>query len=106
MGELTLRKIWPDREADYVVICDDLYIGRIVLRTNAETATDAWIWEITIPLPMPDWAKGSRQNYDDARADFQTAWKRFEAQSTPAQMDYIRQRQQAIYDRAAMLGKT
>jgi hypothetical protein len=105
MGELILRKTWPDREADYVVICDELYVGRIVLRADALSGTDAWVWEITIPLPMPSWAKGSNRTYDGARNGFREAWERFEAQSSPAQMAYIRKRQQDIYERAARLAK-
>src|SRR6201995_1697180 len=50
---------WPDVKDDFVVEFEGHSIGRVRL----DGAN--WVWSITIPMALPDWAEGTTASRDE-----------------------------------------
>ena len=78
---------WPDVKDDYVVRHDEHLIGRIRLGDERYAQGTRWEWSITIPMAMPDWARGTAENRDACMKDFTAAWGRFLKEADPARLE-------------------
>jgi hypothetical protein len=78
---------WPDVKDDYVVRYDGHLIGRIRLGDERYAQGTNWEWSITVPMAMPDWARGSAENRDACMKDFTAAWGRFLTETDPARLE-------------------
>ena len=78
---------WPDVKDDFVVRYDDHLIGRIRLGDERFAQGTTWEWSITVPMAMPDWARGSAENRDACMKDFTAAWGRVLKETDPARLE-------------------
>ena len=58
---LNASPTWSGVKDDYVLRYEGHAIGRI---RRAETA---WEWHISIPMALPEWARGSADNLEECR---------------------------------------
>src|ERR1700712_1477493 len=71
---------WPDVRDDYVVRFEGHSIGRVRLDgTN-------WVWSITIPMALPEWAEGSAASRDEGFKALAAAWGNLRAQPDPERL--------------------
>jgi hypothetical protein len=71
---------WPDVNDDYAVQFEGHSIGRVRLDgTN-------WVWSITIPMALPEWAEGSAASRDEGFKALAAAWGRLLAQTNPERL--------------------
>ena len=61
---------WPDVKNDFILRHDGLAIGRI--RQDGGT----WKWQITMPMTMPLWARGTADSLEESKRAFAAAWGR------------------------------
>ena len=74
------RLRWPDIKDDYVLQFDAHSIGRVRLDgTN-------WVWSITIPMALPDWAEGTAASRDEAFKTLAAAWGKLLTQTNPERL--------------------
>jgi len=67
---------WPDIRDDYVVRFEGHSIGRVRLDgTN-------WVWSITIPMALPEWAEGTAASRDEGLKTLAAAWGKLLAQTS------------------------
>jgi len=78
---LNASPTWPDVENDYILRYERHTIGRIRL---AETG---WEWHISIPMAMPDWAKGKAESLDACRRAFAAAWGKLLIETSPERLE-------------------
>ncbi len=80
--DLTLRKTVIGGETapdDYVVIWDDLPIGRI-FRSIGTGGAHIWSWSAGLPnVPQRSNHRGRADTLDQAKAQFRTAWAEIKA---------------------------
>lgn len=69
-----------DVQDDYTVQFDGHSIGRV----RFEGAT--WLWSITIPMAVPEWAEGTAATRDHSLKALATAWGRLLSQTSPARL--------------------
>jgi hypothetical protein len=74
------RPRWPDVSDDYAVQFDGHSIGR------ARLDGTAWVWSITIPMALPDWAEGSSASRDDSFKALAAAWGKLLSQTSPERL--------------------
>ncbi|EJN10455.1 hypothetical protein PMI42_06231 [Bradyrhizobium sp. YR681] len=83
LTDLFLRKtvIGGDTaRGDYLVIWDDLTIGRI-FKTVAVGGKDAWQWSCGLPnVPQRSTHRGRAGSLDAAKIDFRAAWTELHAE--------------------------
>ncbi|MDI1262455.1 MAG: hypothetical protein PS018_04265 [bacterium] len=72
---------WPDVKNDYTLRYDGHAIGRI----RFDTVT--WVWQITIPMAMPDWASGTADSLDGSKRAFAAAWGRILSETKPDRLE-------------------
>lgn len=72
---------WPDVKNDYVLRYDGHPIGRIRLDQSV------WEWQITIPMEMPAWARGTTDSLDGSKRAFAAAWGRVLSETSPARLE-------------------
>lgn len=78
---LSAGPTWPGVENDYVLRYEGHAIGRIRL---AETG---WEWLISIPMELPDWARGNAESLDACRRAFASAWGRLLVETSPERLE-------------------
>jgi hypothetical protein len=71
---------WPDVRDDYAVHFQGHSIGRVRLE-GAD-----WVWSITIPMALPDWAEGATASRDDSFKALASAWGRLLSQTSPERL--------------------
>ena len=74
------RLRWPDVQDDYAVQFEGHSIGRV------RFAATSWLWSITIPMAVPDWAEGTASTRDDGFKALAAAWGRLLNQTPPARL--------------------
>lgn len=67
---LSASLTWPDVKNDFILRHDGLAIGRI--RQGGGT----WTWQITMPMTMPLWARGTADSLEESKRAFAAAWGR------------------------------
>jgi hypothetical protein len=71
---------WPDIKDDYVLQFEGHSIGRVRLEgTN-------WVWSISIPMAVPEWAEGAAANRDESFKAFAAAWGKLLTQTNPERL--------------------
>jgi hypothetical protein len=85
MPELTRRR-YPERQNCWHVYFGDVRVGTIARRTGCPVDVDQWSWQCGFyPGSRPDeYLDGTAATFDQARADFEKAWRRLSAQRTEA----------------------
>ncbi|WP_409188470.1 hypothetical protein [Bradyrhizobium sp. RDM4] len=82
---------------DYVVISDDLAIGRI-FKTIAVGGGEAWSWSCFLPnVPQPSSHRGRAGSLETAKASFRAAWTDLQSQLS---YDQIREARAIDADRS------
>jgi hypothetical protein len=71
---------WPDIRDDYVVRFEGHSIGRVRLDGTS------WVWNITIPMALPEWAEGAAASRDDGLKTLAAAWGRLLTQTSPERL--------------------
>lgn len=61
-------------------------IGRIRAAYDHVNPRPIWSWNITVPLPMGAWSRGSAETLDAAKDAFRAAWERFYSSLSPEQI--------------------
>ncbi len=70
------RPRWPDVQNDYAVQFEGHSIGRVRLDGTI------WVWSITIPMALPEWAEGTAANRDESFKMLAAAWGKLLAQTS------------------------
>jgi hypothetical protein len=85
MPTLTRRR-YPKRHECWHVYYGDVHVGTIALRTGNPHDTDPWEWCCGFyPGSRPgECRSGTAATFDDARADFESAWRVFLSKRTEA----------------------
>jgi hypothetical protein len=78
---LSAKLTWPGVKDDYVLRYEGHAIGRI------RRAEAAWEWHISIPMALPEWARGTADNLEECRKAFAEAWGRFLNETSPARLE-------------------
>jgi hypothetical protein len=86
MHALTRRRDPDARQECWLVYCGDVHIGTIAVRAGNPTTTDTWSWSCGFyPGEDPgDHRTGTSATFDQARADFEAAWKEYLPNRTAA----------------------
>jgi hypothetical protein len=71
---------WPDVNDDYAVQFEGHSIGRVRLDGTS------WVWSITIPMALPEWAEGSAASRDEGFKALAAAWGKLLAQTNPERL--------------------
>ena len=81
-GKITIsaQPRWPDVKDDYVLQFEGHPIGGV--RLDGTT----WVWRITIPMALPDWAEGTTASRDEGFKALAAAWGKLMAQTDPARL--------------------
>jgi hypothetical protein len=85
MPALTRRR-YPERQDCWHVYFCDVRVGTIARRTGCPVDVDQWSWQCGF-YPGSDrgeYLGGTAASFDQARADFEKAWRAFSAKRTPA----------------------
>lgn|SRR5689334_15745527 len=77
---LSLSLRWPEVKNDYVVRFEGHAIGHVRL------AGSDWVWAITVPMALPDWAAGSAANLEESIKALAGAWTRVLNQTAPERL--------------------
>lgn len=96
---LKVRLKWPDVNDDYVIAYEDHLIGRMRLLPDASAPERAWEWSITVPMGLPEWARGEAASRDAAMKTFTAAWLRLLKQTPPARFERAWEFEQAARSR-------
>jgi hypothetical protein len=88
----------PGVKDDYILRHERYVIGRIRF---AETA---WEWQITVPMAMPTWARGSTDNLDECKRAFAAAWGRFLNEASPERLQRAWELERAVEARQQRMG--
>ena len=67
---------WPDVNDDYAVQFEGHSIGRV--RLDGKT----WVWSITIPMALPEWAEGTAASRDESFKTLAAAWGKLLSQTS------------------------
>jgi len=96
---LNASSTWPGVEHDYVLRYDEHLIGRIRLDQTA------WEWQITVPMAMPEWARGTTASLEEAKRAFAAAWGRFLKATSPARLERAWELEWAVEARRQRMDK-
>ncbi len=97
---------WRNKDTDFVVICDDVHVGRILKSVEMHDGRP-WVWSITCMFKDPDnpgkWrgradSHGSARTLEGAMAEFKSMWlvcnpdldeTRIQAERVRSSMEYF-----------------
>ena len=84
MPALTRRRDPKARQECWRVFCGDVCIGSIAIRSGIPVDKDPWCWNCGFyPGSRPgECTAGTADSFDQARADFEAAWRVFSASRT------------------------
>jgi hypothetical protein len=91
-ARLTRRRNPDARQESWLILYGDVHVGTIGLRSGNPFGTDPWQWRCGFyPGSEPgDCTSGTAASFDQARADFEEAWRVFLANRTEADFDEYR----------------
>ena len=80
------RRRYPERPDCWHVYFDDVHVGTIAIRAGVPVDVDQWGWSCGFyPGSHPgECTRGSAVTFEQARADFEAAWKVFLSNRTEA----------------------
>jgi hypothetical protein len=84
------RLRWPDVKDDFVVHFEGHSIGRVRLDGAV------WVWSITIPMALPDWAEGTAASRDEGFKTLAAAWGKLLTQTSPERLQRAWDLEQAV----------
>jgi len=87
LGAATARRRSPDhREQCWEVLYGDIHASTITERTGNPHDTEPWEWQCGFyPGSRPgECTSGTAETFDQARADFEAAWRMFLSNRTEA----------------------
>jgi len=86
MPTLITRRRYPERQDCWHIYYGDVHAGTIAMRTGNPHDTDPWEWSCGFyPGSMPgEIQSGTSATFDEARAEFESAWKIFLSTRTEA----------------------
>jgi hypothetical protein len=89
---LTRRRSPDALQETWHVYCGDVRVGSIAMRSGNPADTDPWQWRCGFyPGSEPgDCTSGTAASFDQARRDFEEAWRVFFAHRTEADFDEYR----------------
>ena len=92
MPALTRRRSPDAPQATWLVYYGDVRVGSIALRSGNPAATDPWGWSCGFyPGSHPrEHQSGTAATFDQARADFEAAWRVFLSNRTEADFNEYR----------------
>jgi hypothetical protein len=96
MPALTRRR-YPERPDCWHIYCGDVRVGTIAIRAGVPPDEDPWGWSCGFyPGCEPgEHEDGAASTFDQARADFEDAWRRFLSKRTEA--DFQAWRDQEVW---------
>jgi hypothetical protein len=105
------RRRYPERSDCWHVYCGDVQVGTIAIRSGVPFDVDQWEWSCGFyPGCEPrDHLSGTAATFDQARADFDPAWRIFSAKRTEADYQAWRDsrdwhaRKYAMWERGELL---
>jgi hypothetical protein len=74
---------WPDVRDDYIVQFEGHSIGGVRLDGTI------WVWSITIPMALPEWAEGVAANRDEGFKALAAAWGRLLSQTSQERLQRV-----------------
>jgi hypothetical protein len=84
---LSASPTWPDVHDDFTLRCEGHIFGRIRLAGDASSAEAVWEWQITVPMEMPEWARGSAGSREECVVAFAIALGRLLAETSPERLE-------------------
>src|SRR3954453_8861529 len=81
---------WPDVRDDYAVRFQGHSIGRVRLDGAG------WLWSVTVPMALPDWAEGVTASRDDSFRALASAWGRLLSETSPERLQRAWELEQAF----------
>jgi hypothetical protein len=84
---------WPDVRDDYAVHFQGHSIGRVRLEGTG------WLWSVTVPMALPDWAEGATASRDDSFRALASAWGRLLSETSPERLQRAWDLEKAFEDR-------
>jgi hypothetical protein len=85
--QLNASLTWPDVHDDFTLRCEGHIFGRIRLAGDASSAEAVWEWQITVPMEMPEWARGSAGSREECVVAFAIALGRLLAETSPERLE-------------------
>lgn len=100
---LTLRKTVIGGETapdDYLVIWDQIPIGRILKQPGVPDRRPNWSWGVIVPTkPQMDWMRGTCSDLEECQRRFKVAWSAVHARMTDDDVEKLRQAEQRSQER-------
>jgi hypothetical protein len=78
---------WHDVQDDFTLRYEGHLVGRIRLAGDASSAGSPWEWQITVPMEMPEWARGSARNREEGFKAFVKTLARFLGEMSPERLE-------------------
>jgi hypothetical protein len=78
---------WRDVQDDFTLRYKGHVVGRIRPAGDASSADSLWEWQITVPMEMPEWARGSAGSREECFMAFAIALGRFLVETGPERLD-------------------
>jgi hypothetical protein len=92
MPTLTRRR-YPERPDCWHVFYDDVQVGTIAVQSGLPVSAPQWGWDVGISHAPHRGRAGYASSFDQARADFEVAWRDYLPRCTEADfIEYRRQR--------------
>jgi hypothetical protein len=84
MPELTRRRSTDAREECWHIYYGDVHAGTIAIRAGVPVGVDRWGWQCGFYPPSHHGrhVEGTAEKFEQARADFETAWREYLPQCT------------------------
>src|SRR3954453_6427742 len=83
----------PDVTDDYAVHFQGHFIGRVRLDPGG------WVWNITIPMALPDWAEGTAISRDEGFKALASAWGKLIGQTSSERLQRAWELEKAFENR-------
>lgn len=81
---------------DYVVIWDELSIGRILKQPGMPKGRPNWSWGVALPnVPQQTWMRGIEVDLEECKRRFKLAWGAVHAKLTDEDIAKAREMQEA-----------
>lgn len=84
---LNASSTWHDVQDDFTLRYEGHVVGRIRLAADAASSASLWEWQITVPMMLPDWARGSAGSQEMCFEAFAMAFGRFLAETSPERLE-------------------
>jgi hypothetical protein len=85
-ARLNAGPTWHDVQDDFTLRYEGHVVGNIRLATDAASSASLWEWQITVPMMVPDWARGSAGCYEMCFEAFAAAFGRFLVETSPERL--------------------